>query len=135
VHAPSTFHIVNFLYSNCHVNNSSRMTIVTMILLNMLCMFPVHYIFFHDMCSLGQYKKNLLFVRLDSSMHIIYMKIGRSLNMFKDPIGILSIAVADSRWTWLTTSYSACTCSMFVKYFHRCIQHVPCYFNRCYWFS
>jgi hypothetical protein len=72
------------------------MTIVTMILLNMLCMFPVHYIFFHDMCSLGYYRKNLFFVRFDSSMHIIHVNIGRYLNMFKDPIGIISIVVADS---------------------------------------
>jgi hypothetical protein len=28
-------------------------------------------------------------------MHTIHMKIGRSLNMFKDAIGILSVVVAD----------------------------------------
>jgi hypothetical protein len=72
------------------------MTSVRTILLNMLCMFPLHHIIFHDMCSIGYYRKNLLLVRLEHSTHTIHMKIGRSLEMFKDAIGILSIVVADS---------------------------------------
>jgi hypothetical protein len=58
-------------------------------------MFPMHHIFFLDMCSIGYYRKNLLFVWLEPSMHTIHMKIGRSLDMFKDAIGILSVVVAD----------------------------------------
>jgi hypothetical protein len=72
------------------------MTSVRTILLNMLCMFPVHHIFFHDMYSIDYYRKNLLFIRLEPSMHTIHIKIGRSLDMFKDAIGILSVVVADS---------------------------------------
>jgi hypothetical protein len=58
-------------------------------------MFPMHHIFFLDMCSIGYYRKNLLFVRLETSMHTIHMKIGMSLDMFKVAIGILSVVVAD----------------------------------------